>query len=125
MKSRKWVASCLAIFTFCMAIASFVGYIATHEEAYAWGGYIKRSLSVLDNTTLVISVADTGRGIPKDQQSKIFTQFFQTKKSDVGSGLGLGLSICKKYLDMMGGTITFVSEEGKGTTFTCKIPMHQ
>ena len=67
---------------------------------------------------VVISIKDTGVGIPKKIQSKIFDPFFTTKEK----GTGLGLSMTHRMVDGMGGTLSFVSAPGKGTTFTLTIP---
>jgi len=68
-----------------------------------------------------INIADTGSGIPQHIKSKIFEPFFTTK--EVGMGTGLGLSISYNIIQKHLGTIDFESEEGKGTTFTIKIPI--
>jgi PAS domain S-box-containing protein len=73
---------------------------------------------------LFISVSDTGYGIPKDQQGKIFEKLFRAdnvRKLDV-EGTGLGLYIIKEVSHKLGGTIWFESIEGKGTTFYVIIP---
>jgi signal transduction histidine kinase len=69
----------------------------------------------------VVSIADTGMGIPKEIQSKIFDPFFTTKVS--GEGSGLGLDIIKRILEKHSAKILFESEEGVGTTFYVKIPL--
>jgi signal transduction histidine kinase len=69
--------------------------------------------------TLDIIVADDGAGIPESHLVQLFHPFFSTKKG----GTGLGLSICKKTLDAHQGTISVKSEEGKGTTFTVRLPL--
>jgi signal transduction histidine kinase len=72
----------------------------------------------------VIKIADTGKGIPKENLDKIFEPFFTTK--EIGQGTGLGLSIVYKIIEKHHGTITVESEVGKGTEFTIKIPLkHQ
>ncbi len=68
-------------------------------------------------------VIDTGMGIPKEITSKIFDPFFTTK--EVGAGSGLGLSIVYGIMEQHGGNISFSSEIGKGTTFTCFLPFDQ
>jgi len=71
-----------------------------------------------------ISVKDTGIGIPKDQQQRMFTKFFRgsnAMKIDT-EGSGLGLFITKNIIDAHGGKIWFESEEGKGTTFYFTLP---
>ncbi len=69
-------------------------------------------------------VKDSGIGIPKDQQGRIFTKFFRgtnAMKVDTG-GTGLGLYISKNIVEAHGGNIWFESKEGEGTTFFFKIP---
>ena len=68
---------------------------------------------------LEISVTDDGAGIKASDLSQVFHPFFSTKKE----GTGLGLSISKKTVDAHGGTITVQSQEGRGTTFTIRLPM--
>jgi signal transduction histidine kinase len=70
-------------------------------------------------------VRDTGIGIPKEEQNKIFQRFYQidntyTKKK---SGAGIGLAICKEILEIMGGKIWVESEMGKGSNFHFRIPI--
>jgi hypothetical protein len=68
-----------------------------------------------------VSFKDTGIGIPKERMGKLFTPFFTTK----AKGMGVGLSICKKFVENHRGTIEVESEVGKGTVFTAKLPIHQ
>ena len=67
-------------------------------------------------------VKDNGIGIPKHLQKSIFNRFF--KINETAKGTGLGLSICKAIIEQMHGTITVESEEGQGTTFSIKLPIH-
>jgi len=71
------------------------------------------------NGFVEVSFKDTGKGIPKENREKLFTPFFTTK----AKGMGMGLPICKKFVDANGGTIEVESEEGKGSTFTVKLPI--
>lgn len=68
-----------------------------------------------------ITFKDTGIGIPEGRLQKIFVPFSSTKTN----GVGLGLSICKQVIEGHGGNITVESKEGKGTTFTIKLPIHE
>ncbi len=72
---------------------------------------------------ILVSISDTGPGIPADLIEKIFNPFFTTKP--VGEGTGLGLAICHKIVEEHSGTIDAVSEIGKGTTFTIRLPAHE
>jgi len=71
-------------------------------------------------------VKDTGIGIPKDRQKAVFERFIQADISDEQAfqGAGLGLSISKAYVEMLGGKIWVESEPGKGSTFYFTIPYH-
>ena len=66
----------------------------------------------------VLSVKDTGVGIPKEIQDKMFTLMFTTKSK----GQGFGLPVVKRMTESLGGTVSFESQEGKGTTFTIRLP---
>ncbi|WP_017733876.1 sensor histidine kinase [Nafulsella turpanensis] len=71
---------------------------------------------------VVVRVSDEGRGIPAEDQSLIFTPFYRAENVRQLPGHGLGLSICKKIIELHGGTIDLHSLEGKGSTFSIKIP---
>ncbi len=90
------------------------------------GGSIEFSISLdKENGQVHIQVADTGYGIPKNQQDKIFTKLFRAdnvRKIDT-EGTGLGLYIVKSIIEHTEGTIRFESEENKGTTFYLTLPI--
>jgi len=73
----------------------------------------------------VMRVSDTGIGIPESDMKHLFTEFFRAEnaKKFTASGTGLGLAITKKIIERMGGTIGVESREGKGTTFTVRLPV--
>ncbi len=90
------------------------------------GGKIDVSLRKTDNM-VEFSVKDTGAGIPKDEQKRVFTKFFRGSnvvKMET-EGTGLGLFITKNIVEAHDGKIWFESEEGKGTTFYLTIPISQ
>lgn len=72
---------------------------------------------------VLIEVEDTGCGIPKSQQSKIFTKMFRAGNVGKIDGSGFGLYLLKSIVDLGGGEIEFVSEEGKGSTFSVHLPL--
>lgn len=74
---------------------------------------------------LQISVADQGMGIPLTEQKHIFNRYFRAENALLTQGTGIGLNIVKNHLENLGGTITFSSREGVGTTFTIDIPMEE
>jgi signal transduction histidine kinase/HAMP domain-containing protein len=85
------------------------------------GGKIRVSSHVEDDMVCV-TVSDNGVGIPAHIRSKVFDPFFTTKA--VGKGTGQGLSIARSIIvDAHGGTLSFESELGEGTTFTFKLPI--
>ena len=76
-----------------------------------------------DNDTMVLSISDTGCGIPADALEAIFEEFQQVSGSDPQrKGTGLGLSITKGFVERLGGTIAVESEVGTGSTFTVRLP---
>jgi PAS domain S-box-containing protein len=79
--------------------------------------------SGIKDQELTLSVKDQGIGIPEADQQHLMTRFFRANNVTNIQGTGLGLTIVRRYLDMMNGTIWFESEEGKGTTFFVRIPM--
>ncbi|MCW5830799.1 MAG: hypothetical protein KIT79_15965 [Deltaproteobacteria bacterium] len=71
-----------------------------------------------DRETAAIDVIDQGAGIPEDVQAKLFQPFHTTK----AKGTGLGLAISRRIVEAHGGTLTFVTRPGEGTTFTVRLP---
>lgn len=71
-----------------------------------------------ENNTVRITVSDNGIGITEENKPKVFEPKFTTKSS----GMGLGLAMVKNIVETYGGTITFVSQKGKGTLFTVTFP---
>ncbi len=86
-------------------------------EAMPDGGDLRLESSV-DGETAEIRVSDTGCGIPPELKSKVFGLYFTTKQS--GSGIGLAMTF--RIVQLHDGTIDFISEPGKGATFTIRIP---
>lgn len=79
----------------------------------------------LENDCIVISVIDTGIGIPKNESDKIFNKFFRATNAQLSQneGSGLGLYIVKSYVKGWGGKIWFTSSVDNGTTFTFTLPL--
>lgn len=77
-----------------------------------------------ENQTLLFKVEDTGIGIPKEKQDKIFGEYYQVDKSTTRTygGTGLGLSISKKLTELLNGTIKVETNAFNGTTFSVEIP---
>jgi signal transduction histidine kinase len=77
----------------------------------------------LTNTHLCIQVRDYGIGIPQSDQQHLFNQFYRAGNATNIQGTGLGLAIVKRYVEMLGGSISFESRENEGTTFRVLIPL--
>jgi len=72
---------------------------------------------------VLITIADTGAGIPEAIRDRVFDPFFTTK--DVGRGTGQGLALARTAIvDRHGGSISFESRIGEGTTFFVRLPVH-
>jgi PAS domain S-box-containing protein len=80
--------------------------------------------SSVDKKHAVISVADKGIGISKEDQQHLFSSFFRGKNAVNIQGTGLGLHIVKRYLDIINGSIKLDSVLGQGTTITITIPVN-
>ncbi|WOK93085.1 hypothetical protein Cni_G01778 [Canna indica] len=92
------------------------------DKQKIWENFSKFKSSTEGNNAinLIVTVEDTGVGIPQDAQSRIFTPFMQADSSTSRTygGTGIGLSISKCLVDLMGGEIGFVSKPGIGSTFS-------
>jgi CheY-like chemotaxis protein len=97
-----------------------LGYVSTSSTIQTLDRMVSEPLE------LQFYVKDTGIGIPKDRQEAIFERFIQADIEDkmAYQGAGLGLSISKAYVQMLGGKIWVESEEGKGSTFYFTLPFH-
>ena len=85
------------------------------------GGSISVTLKN-EPSSLTVVVADTGRGIAKEDLDKIFDKYYQTDKSHSKQGLGLGLSISKRIVELCGGEISVKSALGEGSSFKVVLP---
>lgn len=78
-----------------------------------------------DNQWVLISISDTGPGIPEDKWEHIFARFFRLDESRSTPGCGLGLSLARSVAQAHGGEIKLDSDLGKGSTFTLRLPSEQ
>ncbi len=93
--------------------------ITNAVQAMPDGGNLTVSAAA-EKGTITIAVHDTGDGIPVTMKETLFSPLTTGK----AKGTGLGLAVVKRIIEAHNGTITFVSEEGKGTTFTVRLPQH-
>lgn len=103
----------------------FLNLIVNAVQAFPEGKYEEHELRVetrYDEFTrrVIVSISDTGSGIPAEIQSRLFKPFVTTKPPGVGTGLGL--SICHRIVNALGGSIDFTSAVGRGTTFRVSLP---
>jgi signal transduction histidine kinase len=89
------------------------------------GGRIDVRAAFSDDTA-EISVTDTGIGIAPEDHDAVFEEFRQVGKADKkAEGTGLGLALCRKFVELHGGRIWVKSQMGTGSTFTFKLPLGQ
>ena len=96
----------------------FSNLILNAVQAMPEGGRLTVSSAAADDK-VAVSVEDSGAGIPKENLDKIFEPLFSTR----AKGIGLGLAIARDMMERNGGNIEVHSEEGKGSTFTVKLPL--
>jgi CheY-like chemotaxis protein len=96
----------------------------THSGSVEILSRLESSHSENNNIVIRIEIKDTGIGIPDSLQGQLFTPFSQVDNADTRKyeGTGLGLSICKQLVEIMGGTIGMVSEQGNGSSFWFTFP---
>ena len=96
-------------------------------DTLASGGHSKAQLVGVPSQWVVVGVADQGEGIAPEDQAKLFQKFGRLQRSMTTSvrGTGLGLWICKQYIEAMGGDIWVESEFGKGSCFQFSLPLTQ
>ncbi|MES1171760.1 MAG: ATP-binding protein, partial [Bacteroidota bacterium] len=87
------------------------------------GRGVIRVRTVLEGDEVVVSIADTGPGIPAAIGERIFDPFFTTK--EVGKGTGQGLAVARTLIEKHGGKLTFESAPGQGTTFFVRLPVDE
>lgn len=90
---------------------------------YTDRGGVKVKIRISPRQHLIIYVSDTGRGMSQADCQRIFDAFTRLPNGQGKEGVGLGLSITREVVQMLGGTITVTSEEGKGSCFTVSLPI--
>ena len=103
-----------------MRLKQVLGNLTNNAFKFTREGYIHLGFEVLEGK-IQLYVEDTGQGISQEHIEHIFDRFY--KIDSFKAGTGLGLSICKGLVTAMGGTIWVNSEEGKGSTFSFKLPI--
>ncbi|MBF8248586.1 MAG: histidine kinase, partial [Bacteroidetes bacterium] len=96
----------------------FINIIRNGVQAMERGGVISVESGV-EASRCVVRISDTGMGIHHETGSRVFEPNFSTKTD----GMGLGLAISRRAIQDLGGTITYQSVPGKGTTFEISLPV--
>ena len=104
-------------------LSNVIANLVTNAVKYSPEGKRVRLRSAIADGRLSITVEDEGMGIPSEDQPHLFERFFRGRNATTIQGTGLGLNIVKRYLDLLGGTITFVSKPGR-TVFAIVLPQH-
>ncbi|KAF7781869.1 hypothetical protein PRUB_b1223 [Pseudoalteromonas rubra] len=109
-----------------LRVTQIINNLLSNAGKFTEQGSIKLSACYVDEA-LHIDISDTGVGIAKEKQKQLFGEFIQADVSTTRKygGTGLGLTICKRLAEAMGGTISLESEAGKGSTFTVILPATQ
>ena len=105
-------------------IFSIINNLVSNAIKFTEKGFVKIELKKSENK-IILGVSDSGIGIPKEKQDIVWDEFRQVSEGTTRKfqGSGLGLTIVKKYTEILGGEINMVSEVNVGTTFTIKLPM--
>ncbi|MFD0798989.1 ATP-binding protein [Maribacter chungangensis] len=112
-----------------LRIRQIITNILDNAYKFTLEGEIKTVVSLIQKSKseskVRVQISDTGIGIPKEQQQRIFTEFTQAddKTGSTQEGYGLGLTISKKLTELLGGRLFLESTVGKGSTFTLELPI--
>ena len=108
-----------------MRLRQIIENLLSNAVKFTREGHILVSLAAgVDDVS--IRIADTGSGIAREEQERIFAPFYQAESflNRGHGGTGLGLTLSRRLAHLMGGTISLDSLSGKGSTFTLHLPRH-
>ena len=106
-----------------MHLKSIITNLVSNAIKYSPKQETIKILSYLKKDDLIIDIKDNGIGIPINDQPHLFERFFRAKNVINIQGTGLGLNLVKRHVELINGNISFKSEEGKGSTFSVKLPV--
>jgi PAS domain S-box-containing protein len=113
-----------------LRIKQILNNILSNAFKYTDSGTVKLSVStsgIPSSGILQFAVEDTGQGMDEEQLSRLFSEYARFNMNNNRSivGTGLGMSITKRLIDLLNGEIAIISEPGKGSTFTVRIPQER
>ncbi|MEO5599355.1 MAG: PAS domain-containing sensor histidine kinase [Cyclobacteriaceae bacterium] len=111
------------VFTDVRILRNILFNLISNATKYSDEGKVIRIECKPEDNGMVFRICDEGIGIPKEDQKHMFDRFFRASNAGNVQGTGLGLNIVKRYVDLLGGRISFTSEYGKGSIFTLWIPI--
>ncbi|MVM35691.1 PAS domain-containing protein [Spirosoma sp. HMF4905] len=97
--------------------------LLVNASKYSADGKEIELTTAVEEQQIRLTVRDEGIGIPDADKDKLFINFFRARNVNHVSGPGLGLYVVKRYVDLMGGTVTFTSQIDSGTVFTVRLPL--
>jgi signal transduction histidine kinase len=100
-----------------------IGKLLTNVAQYSEEGKTLEFSVYAGSTLISIKVKDAGQAIPEEDQKDLFNQYFNESDIEGKQRRGLGLSIVSNYVNLLKGTISFVSTTNIGTTFTVQLPV--
>ncbi|TAL61999.1 MAG: PAS domain S-box protein, partial [Bacteroidetes bacterium] len=107
-------------------LIQIISNLLNNALKFTWQGQIKFGYGVKDNM-IEFYVSDTGLGIPEEYHKKIFERFYQVEDpvEKLNEGIGVGLTICRAYVELLGGEIRLVSTPEVGSTFYFTLPIEK
>lgn len=98
--------------------------LLSNAEKYGGNGAIEIAVSQ-ELEFAVVSVSDRGRGIPDQEREAIFAPFFRSESTQTFQGIGIGLAVCRRLAEAMGGRIWVEPRKGGGSTFAFTLPIYR
>ncbi|RAK64546.1 sensor histidine kinase [Hymenobacter edaphi] len=112
-----------AVVTDAQILKNILLNLLSNASKYSDQGQEIRLTSEVTPAELVLIVQDEGMGIPHEEQPRLFTDFFRARNAEHIQGTGLGLYLVKRYVERLGGRISYLSEPHVGSTFTVRLPV--
>jgi signal transduction histidine kinase len=112
------------IITDSTLVSLLVNNLLINAVKFSPGGEPVRITLQKEDDLMILTVSDSGIGIPEESQGLIFDAFFRARNALEHPGSGLGLTVAKKAADLLRGTIDLISKENQGTVFTVKLPIN-